>query len=369
MPDLTPNIGLQKPLESESADISALNENMDKIDSALGDLAAVPTTAKDAAGAITELFTNVSDGKTAVAAAITDKGVPTAADDTFAEMADNIGEIPVGPDTSDATAVAGDILASKTAYGAAGTKLTGTMADHGNMLFTPGPTAQTIPAGKHGGGGQVAAVTVPADKVLAGTTIAGTTGMMPDKTGVTTSYSSLNDSTQGKNAKIVSITDQYPDNSIALTFIPDRGYYDGMASKVRVRLWGVNPRNIAAGDPIGWITDAASPPLIGSLSLGKKSASGTLTTNASGIAQVNGLGFTPGVVFLQGYNFGNAIKMYWNNGNSSVNLLTFFFNDSGVQVSTSYSGAWSMSFGSFSTLLNNGTSWINRNINWVAFEA
>ncbi|XID92493.1 tail fiber protein [Paenibacillaceae bacterium WGS1546] len=55
MPDPTPNIGLQKPLGSESADISVLNENMDKIDLALGEMASVPTAAKDAAGAITEL--------------------------------------------------------------------------------------------------------------------------------------------------------------------------------------------------------------------------------------------------------------------------------------------------------------------------
>ena len=56
MPEMTQHIGLKKPLESETADISVINENMDKIDSALGDLAVVPTTAKDTAGAITELF-------------------------------------------------------------------------------------------------------------------------------------------------------------------------------------------------------------------------------------------------------------------------------------------------------------------------
>lgn len=46
--------------------------------------------------AVTELFTDVSDGKTAVAAAITDKGVATAATDSFAQMAANIGQIPSG---------------------------------------------------------------------------------------------------------------------------------------------------------------------------------------------------------------------------------------------------------------------------------
>lgn len=43
-----------------------------------------------------ELFQSVSDGKSAVAAAITDKGVQTAADATFQQMATNIGNIPSG---------------------------------------------------------------------------------------------------------------------------------------------------------------------------------------------------------------------------------------------------------------------------------
>ena len=43
--------------------------------------------------AVTELFTSVSDGKSAVAAAITDKGVATAATDSFAQMAANIRAI------------------------------------------------------------------------------------------------------------------------------------------------------------------------------------------------------------------------------------------------------------------------------------
>jgi hypothetical protein len=61
MPEMTPHTGLKKPLESETADISVINENMDKIDSALGNLAGVPTTAKDAAGAITELHEVIQD--------------------------------------------------------------------------------------------------------------------------------------------------------------------------------------------------------------------------------------------------------------------------------------------------------------------
>jgi len=47
-------------------------------------------------GALSELFTSVSDGKTLIAAAITDKGVSTSASDTFGTMATNIGSISSG---------------------------------------------------------------------------------------------------------------------------------------------------------------------------------------------------------------------------------------------------------------------------------
>ncbi|TCZ70960.1 hypothetical protein E0485_23010 [Paenibacillus albiflavus] len=38
MPNLTPNIGLKKPLDNEAGDIAVINENMDKIDQAVEDL-------------------------------------------------------------------------------------------------------------------------------------------------------------------------------------------------------------------------------------------------------------------------------------------------------------------------------------------
>lgn len=50
-------------------------------------------TATNVQDAVTELFTSVSEGKAAIAAAITDKGVATAADATFQQMAEKIGEI------------------------------------------------------------------------------------------------------------------------------------------------------------------------------------------------------------------------------------------------------------------------------------
>ena len=72
-----------------------------------------------------QLFTSVSNGKSRVAAAITDKGVQTASDASFDTMASNIGQIQTGGggdldpnfvNTSDATAESNDIKLGKTAY-------------------------------------------------------------------------------------------------------------------------------------------------------------------------------------------------------------------------------------------------------------
>lgn len=71
----------------------------------VGDLSNLPTTDKSSlVAAVSETFTNVSDGKALVASAITDKGVQTSSDATFAIMAQNIEDIenftiPVDPDS------------------------------------------------------------------------------------------------------------------------------------------------------------------------------------------------------------------------------------------------------------------------------
>lgn len=120
--------------------ISKINKNVNNLDSSIdtinSTISGINSSMSNMDGELNQLFTSVSNGKTQIAGAITDKGVPTSATDTFSTMAGNIrniptsgggGDIPEGyVNTNDANAVASDLLLGKTAY-VKGEKIFGTL--------------------------------------------------------------------------------------------------------------------------------------------------------------------------------------------------------------------------------------------------
>lgn len=115
-------------------------------------------------------------------------------------------------DTSDATAGAAEILATKTAY-VNGVKLTGTMPNRGAVTGTIATKAQqyTIPQGYHDGSGKVSISSTEQAKLIAtnirqGVTILGVEGSMSG--------------TEDVNAQSKTVT---PTTS-AQTILPDTGY-------------------------------------------------------------------------------------------------------------------------------------------------
>lgn len=113
-------------------------------------------TADNVQGAIDQLFTSVSNGKSQIASAITGMGVSTSANDSFAQMATNIGNIETGPDWSEVQNQAGaaQILSPYQTYGSDNKLIKGTITSKGAQTYTPKTVSQTIAKGQYLSGNQ-----------------------------------------------------------------------------------------------------------------------------------------------------------------------------------------------------------------------
>lgn len=117
----TPNIGLNNWEGNEYVkrqdfidDNLIIDEKVGQINEHLGDMTQVPTTSKTASGAITELFTNVDNGKNAISGAITDvdSNVVIPTNPTFGDLASAIGQINTGKKWA-----SGSITSTSNGYG------------------------------------------------------------------------------------------------------------------------------------------------------------------------------------------------------------------------------------------------------------
>lgn len=157
----------------------------------------------------------------------------------------------------------------------AGTK--GTMVDNGAINITPSAAAQTIAAGYHNGSGKVAAVTVPTNKVLNDTTIAGTKGTLPIR---------AND--QPNNPFW---TDGNGNMSVGFAtggYVNDSGFGAGIAS-VGISSAAFLPYNVRVGVPLGNIVGTLQP---------RAFASGTYNRQGGMLVTISGLSFRPKVIIL-----------------------------------------------------------------------
>ncbi|NQX68074.1 hypothetical protein HQN90_18275 [Paenibacillus alba] len=252
---------------------------------------------------IDNLKSSVSSGKDAVARAITGMGQPASGGDTFAQMATKVSAI-----STDATAAVADVLTGKTFY-QGGVKRTGGMPNNGTPTIVPTSSNITLAAGYYGPTTTVQAVSVPAAKVLTGTTIAGTAGTMVNQAAVAPNGHA--------NATQISFGAYTAGNPNLRTYLmPPVGFYDGTIW-VAADTPSLDPSNVRRG--ISYLSGGLgtlNPSYFASGSTTVSGSAGSWINNNTSSAEtfpnitnVSGLTFLPRVIEM--LNLNNGVLTWW----------------------------------------------------------
>lgn len=126
--------------------------------------------------AFLKLFQCAGDGKTAIATAITGKGVPTNPSDTFAQMATNISNISTADATPPTLSVSANGLITAKSSGGTATKQLPTIS---GQTITPGTASKTLPAQRYTTGAVVISgdTNLAAENIISGKSIFGVSGV------------------------------------------------------------------------------------------------------------------------------------------------------------------------------------------------
>lgn len=268
-----------------------INEEKDKL---------LPSSTADAIFAtkveVNEIKKSVSDGKTLVADAITEKGIETATNAAFATMAENISHINTGTDTSDATALTENILEGFSAYGANG-KLDGTMHNNGGISEVISTKSQqvTVPVGFHDGSGKISIANAEQEKIVAANIKQGITIL-----GVEGEFAGESTQLQSKTVK-----SNMADNlsSVGITYSPQEGF-DGFSDFQVLPIYtqekSVTPSSAKQTIAPDSNYDALSQVVVNAIKLQSKTVSPSTSSKTvypdggyNGLSSVTVYGYTP----------------------------------------------------------------------------
>jgi hypothetical protein len=313
----TTNFNLTKDAGTDYYNIDTTNDNLDKIDKALGNTAKFET-AGGSATAINLTYEGLSKGlsksfiiaanNNGVATTINGKSLykpgTTIAPKLIAGKAvtvwyDETGDCFFIKASAEGTAVVGNVLADKTFSNDDDTGLVGTMTNNGAVTITPGATDQAIPTGYHNGTGKV---TGDADlisaNIRAGVTIFGVAGNS-NVIDTSTADASAGEVLVGKkvgvdgailtgtmpNRGAVTITPGATDQTIPAGYHNGTGKVTGDADLISANIKaGVNIFGVAGNSNV--IDTSAGDAVAGEILAGKKAAvdgsmlTGTMTNKA-----------------------------------------------------------------------------------------